>query len=53
MFQFGFCLSSWNSMQTNFQLRLGLDWNDLYIPAITTATILGAMISSLGAGYTI
>lgn len=52
MFQFGFCLSSWNSMQLIFQCKpLPYIWQPWYVEAITSITVFGAMISSLGTGY--
>lgn len=50
MFQFGYCLESWNSCSYSFELRLGSDWRSFYLPLVTTITILGAMISSLCTG---
>ena len=51
MFQFGFCLASWNNFYVSFKIRLGVEWQSWYLWGFTGFTVLGAMISSIGTGY--
>jgi len=52
MFQFGFCLASWNYFYVSFKIRLGEEqWQPWYLWGFTGFTVLGAMISSIGTGY--
>ena len=52
MFQFGFCLASWNYFYVSFKIRLGEEqWQSWYLWGFTGFTVLGAMISSIGTGY--
>ncbi len=51
MFQFGFCLASWNNFYVSFKIRLGVEWQWWYLWGFTGFTVLGAMISSIGTGY--
>jgi MFS family permease len=52
MFQFGFCLASWNNFYVSFKIRLGKEqWQSWYLWGFTAFTVLGAMISSIGTGY--
>ena len=51
MFQFGFCLASWNNFYVSFKIRLGVEWQWWYLWGFTAFTVLGAMISSIGTGY--